>query len=99
MSRLLNSEVTYEEDIDIEFWKMNLSKYPFFLSRMCLVESKVVYIPKLTILSSLIKKLAMKQILKTPFGRRPSTLYQTYLRLIHAKFEKDPNSNGRVIHV
>ena len=58
----------------------------------------------MSFLSSLNKKLAMKKTLKMPFGRRPFTILSkkskgTGLRLVYARFEKDPMRNGRVIQV
>ena len=42
----------------------------------------------------------MKKTLKMHFGKIPSDISkETGLRMINAKFEKDPMRYGRVIHV
>ena len=59
-----------------------------------------MHTPNGSFLSDLIKKLAKKTTLNMVFGTRPSNKSKgTGLRLIHAKFEKDPVRNGGVIHV
>ena len=58
----------------------------------------VVHTPNLNSLSSLIKKLAMKKCLLEE-DLQNFISKGTGLRLIHAKYEKDPMRNDRVIYV
>ena len=70
---------------------------------MFLIDSYEVHTPNMSILSSLVKKLKntlkVSAFLKTTFNILTNISKGTGLRLMHAKFEKNPMKTGRDIHV